>query len=100
MCSQEKWVGQGPPTSPQADGSTGWMAVAVKEMEKTDNAKAEGEALELVQAKLEQTPKPHHVTSLVEAYDATQPNGTELRVVVTKYVLFILLSKCSSSGHC
>lgn len=92
MCSQEKWVGQGPPKSPQADGSTGWMAVAVKEMKKTVEADAEYNALTTVQAKLEQTPMPHHVTSLVEAYDSTHPNGTALRIMVTKYVLFVLLS--------
>ena len=85
MCSQERWVGQGSPGTPQQDGSTGFQAAAVKVTEYDSAGTRERYALRQVRRRIEHDgiPGPHHATLLHDTWTKTA-GGKKMIVLLTK----------------
>lgn len=91
VCSQEMWVGQGTPGTPQLDGTTGFQAVAVKVAPLDDAVRQERRALRLVQDNVQELniPGPHHLTMLLDHWKIKSPESTT-QVLITRYTVWPL----------
>lgn len=83
-CSGQRWVGEGPPGSPQPGWTQGWEPVAIKMTPNTSVAKQELTSLQEVQQALKQLPGRGHVIQLLDSYVVAQSNGVSMMYIVTR----------------